>query len=139
MSGDIMRSLPSKPFRFNAALQSLDPAANRFRLYALEARSAPDGLFSLLTWRCRIGSTPRPSEKRFPNPAQLLVECAEVLRRRVQHDYVFTAVSQEGVPMPHFEDYIAYVRRMAELRLGHAVSPHQEILPPDRFFALCDM
>ena len=77
------------PFRYEAALESLDPDRNRFRRYEVRAEPLLVGGYALKTWRGRIGKRLRLREERCDSLEELLMRLAATLRRRILHGYRF--------------------------------------------------
>ena len=73
---------------YRATLRSIEPAANRWREYRVEVIPALFG-WTLATWRGRIGSTLRRRDLEFTTQEELLEKLAALLRRRIQHGYLF--------------------------------------------------
>jgi predicted DNA-binding WGR domain protein len=74
-------------FRASARLTSVDPAANRFRFYALAWRPTLWGDFALVQTWGRLGGSGRSRTTVYASRAAAQGEIARLLRRRLRRGY----------------------------------------------------
>ncbi len=74
-------------FRGHVRLTSVDPAANRFRVYALSWRPTLWGNFALVQTWGRLGSPARSRTACFASRPMAQEAIARLLRRRLRHGY----------------------------------------------------
>ena len=78
-------------FRSHVRLTSVDPAANRFRVYALSWRPTLWGDFALVQTWGRLGSPGRARTTFFASRPMAQEAIVLLLRRRLRHGYRVTA------------------------------------------------
>ena len=78
-----------RTFHYEAVLKSIDPSRNRAREYRVEVSPTLFG-YHLRTWRGRIGARLRKRDAVYPDVEDVLQELADILRRRIDHGYLFT-------------------------------------------------